>query len=411
MKKRLMILVSCCVLLLVHVGVAQNPEEQRYKRAIRGKETYSQDELVSFKSDVPYKQAIESLSALSKKYMKKPIVDPAPLTTPINVEINTLYWKDAMELILRTNNLWYTEQPDYFQVTPIGQMATAGGAPAPGGMVAVVDSAQIAAKTREVTISAVFLQINSAKLRESGISFNIFRGRDLNLGVEFTGASKVSDQIFGATVAPTSKKLAVNIDAALNIFESEQIGEVLARPQTTIRSGSKGRIQIGTDFSVKERDIAGNLIDRFYSAGTILEVSPKIYTYGTTQIIDLPYKATRSTVTPGSVSTLIDKTETEGRLTLLDGEESYVGGLYVNDHETVRDGIPLLKDLPWWFFGLRYIFGYDKDQLTRTELIMILKAQLVQTIDERLKDLGKERNVMQEKLKEGREDTEKKLKK
>lgn len=42
---------------------------------------------------------------------------------------------------------------------------------------------------------------------------------------------------------------------------------------------------------------------------------------------------------------------------------------------------------------------------------MILKAQLVQTIDERLKDLGKERNVMQEKLKEGREDTEKKLKK
>jgi type IV pilus assembly protein PilQ len=85
--------------------------------------------------------------------------------------------------------------------------------------------------------------------------------------------------------------------------------------------------------------------------------------------------------------------------------------LYVNDNETVREGIPLLKDLPWWFFGLRYVFGYDKVQVTRTELIMILKAELVQTIDERLKDLAKERNVMQERLKEGREDTEKKLKK
>jgi type IV pilus assembly protein PilQ len=278
-------------------------------------------------------------------------------------------------------------------------------------MTAVIDSGMIVAKAREVTISCVFLEINTVKLRESGFNFNIFRGKDLNLGVTFTGADNVSNNIFGVTASPSSKNLTVNIDAALKIFEDEQIGEVIARPQTTVRSGNKGRLQVGVDFSIKEKDFSGNIIDRFYSTGTILEVTPKIYTYGTTTIIDLPYKATRSTVSPGSVSTLINKSEGEGRAILLDGEETFVGGLYTNEEDIERTGIPILKDLPWWFFGLRYIFGYDKLQVTRKDLIILLKAEMVPTIEDRMKDLMKERNILQNKLKADREDSEKRLKK
>jgi hypothetical protein len=410
MKKRSTMLLLCSLLLLANLQVALSQTDAAIKRAVKGKDTYSQDELVSFKSDIPYKQALESLSALAKKFAKKPIVDPQPLAATINVEIQSLYWRDAMELILRTNNLWYTESDDYFQISPVGQIAQGGGT-TPGGMVAAVDSGMIVAKSRVVTISAVFLEINTQKLRESGINFNIFRGKDLNLGVQFAAADKVSNNIFGATVSPSSNKLTVNMDAAIKIFEDESIGEVIARQQTVVRSGNKGRAQVGTDFSIKERDFSGNVIDRFYSTGTILEVTPKIYTYGTTTLIDLPYKATRSTVSPGSISTLINKTEGEGRLVLLDGEESYVGGLYTNEENTERMGIPLLKDLPWWFFGLRYVFGYDKVQTTRKELIILLKAELVPTIEDRLKEIGKERNIIQEKLKEIREDTDKRLKK
>jgi general secretion pathway protein D len=411
MKKRSIVLTTCCLLLLVSALQAQSREEQRIRRAAQGKETYSQEELVSFKSDVPYKQAIESLSSLSKKFLKKPILDPNPLATPIGVEIQSMYWKDAFELILRTNNLWYTEQEDFFHVASVGALP-AGGTLAPGGgAVTMVDSGAIYSKIPEVTISAIFVEINTAKLRESGLSFSIFRGRDLNLGIEFLGSTSVSSDIFGATVSPTSKKLAVNIDAALKIFESEQIGEVIARPQTAVRSGSKGRIQIGTDFSIKERDFSGNVIDRFYSTGTILEVTPKVYKYGNNDFIDLPYHAERSSVTPGQVSTLINKTQSEGRRTLLNGEEIYVAGLYSNDESTTREGIPLLKDLPWWVFGLRYIFGYDKAQVNRKELFIFLRAELVPTIDQRIQDLGKERNLIQEKMKESREDTDKRLKK
>ena len=410
MKKRSTFLFICCLLLLANLQVALSQNEAAILRAAKGKDTYSQDELVSFKSDITYKQAIESLSALSKKFAKKPIVDPSPLMTPINVEIQSMYWKDAFELILRTNNLWYAEQDDYFQVAPIGALV-AGGAPTPAGTAMPVDSGAIISKIPEVTISAIFLEVNTSKLRESGISFNIFRGRDLNLGIQFTGSNRVSSDVFGVTASPTSNKLAVNVDAALKIFESEQLGEVVARPQLIVRSGSAGRIQIGTDFSLKQRDFSGNVTDAFVSSGLILQVAAKVYKYATTQFIDLGFHAEKSSVTPGTVTTIKNLTTADGRTTLLNGEESYVGGLYSNEVNTTREGIPLLKDLPWWVFGLRYIFGYDNSSVVQKELVILFKAEVVPSIDDRLKDLAKDKNVMRDKLKEGRDDLEKRTKK
>jgi type IV pilus assembly protein PilQ len=129
-----------------------------------------------------------------------------------------------------------------------------------------------------------------------------------------------------------------------------------------------------------------------------------VYRYGTTDFIDLPYHAERSSVTPGEVSTLINKSQSDGRRIVLNGEEIYVAGLYSNDESITREGIPLLKDLPWWVFGLRYIFGYDKVQTTRKELLVLLKAELVPTIDQRIMELAKERNVIQDRRKEIQDD-------
>jgi general secretion pathway protein D len=409
MKKRSSILITCCLILLVNGLLAQTPEEKKLRRAAEGKGAYTQEELVSFKSDVPYNKAIESLSTLCKKFLKKPLVDPMPLTTPINVEIQAMYWRDAVELILRTNNLWYEEHEDYFQIASLGALAVSGGG-AGSGASAQIDSSAIVSKTREVTISAIFLEINKAKLRESGFNFNIFRGRDLNLQVEFSAADRVSSSVLGVTASPTNPRLAVNIDAALKVFENEQVGEVLARPQTTVRSGGKGRLQVGTDFSIKERDFSGNIIDKFYSTGTILDVSAKVYRYGSTDFIDLSYHAERSTVTPGSVTTLINKSQSDGRSTVLNGEETFVAGLYSNEDNSTREGIPLLKDLPWWVFGLRYIFGYDKVETTRKELIILLRAELVPTVEDRMRELAKDRNIIQDKLKEIQQDVDKKSK-
>ena len=67
----------------------------------------------------------------------------------------------------------------------------------------------------------------------------------------------------------------------------------------------------------------------------------------------------------------------------MDGEETVIGGLYSNEISSNREGIPILKDLPWWFFGLRYLFGYESSSLGRKELIILLKAELLPSLMER----------------------------
>jgi len=410
MKPRLLLL-SLVLLTLCAAVNAQVREEGLLRRLEKGKEAVRPEEVVSFKSDIQYVQALQSLSEMSKKFSGKLIIDPDPLKDkPIGVNVQSMYWMEAFELILRTNGRWYKEEDQYFQVI-LPPTESVFGAPtiqgvAPTG-VAVIDSAVLAARSREVVISAVFLEINKTKLAESGVDFSIFRGKDLNLGVEFSATDRVSSNIFGLTVNPTSKKLAVNVGAALQLFESSGLGEIIARPQVTVRSGMIGRVQVGEDFSIKQRDFAGNVTDVFYSTGTILAVAPKVYTIEGIEFVDLTLDIERSSLTPDPLSFRINKTRATSRLLLLNGEESHMGGLFLNEERETREGIPVLKDLPWWVFGLRYIFGYNKIETTRKELIVLIRAELMPDLKNRAAEEGTPKDLLQKKLEEGREELRK----
>jgi type IV pilus assembly protein PilQ len=167
------------------------------------------------------------------------------------------------------------------------------------------------------------------------------------------------------------------------MFASDQLGEIIARPQITVRSGASSSFQIGADFSVLEKDFSGNTVQRFYPTGTILVVKPKVYKVGDMEFVDIQYKVEKSTFESSVSTTIINKTTASGSLLLLNGEEGYVGGMYSTDETTVREGVPLLKDLPWWVFGLRYLFGYNSSRQTKRELIVLLKAEIMPTVEER----------------------------
>lgn len=413
-----------CLLLPGIPAGAQVKDLMQLKRADQGKVGIDPNEIVSFKNDVDVAQALLSLSEMAQKFAKKPIAfDPKYFEgRKIGVDIIEMPWRTALETILRTNGLWYQEQATYFQlVAPQGTIpsTTTTNATDPtgtqplgqqpftqlsfgGGM-----AGDSLAREREVTISAIFLEINTSALRESGVNFSIFRSSatDGNLGVTFTGADRVSSGIFGITASTAPGQLDVDIAGALRIFESNSLGEIIARPQVTVRSGQKGRVQVGEDFSVKQRTISGDVTETFVSTGTILEVTPTIFEYNGMKFVDIALTVERSSLVDIATSR-INKTKAESKLLLLDGEENYVGGLFLNEESVVREGIPLLKDLPWWVFGLRYIFGYDRNQVTKKELIVLLRAELVPPLGERVTQ--KARDLMDERLKEGRKDLKKK---
>jgi type IV pilus assembly protein PilQ len=204
---------------------------------------------------------------------------------------------------------------------------------------------------------------------------------------------------------PRDKRLAVDIDAALRVFESEQLGEVIARPQISVRNGGSTKLMSGQNFSVQLKDFSGNVVNQFYETGTILTVTPKIFKVGDQSFILLNYKIERSALLPSATTILINKTEASGTLMMLDGEESYVAGLYTTDETVNREGVPILKDLPWWVFGLRYLFGFDATSQHKKELVVLMKAQMLPELEDRAK--AKPKDVLQERIKELNDDLQK----
>ncbi|MGB2959882.1 MAG: hypothetical protein WBD30_13425, partial [Bacteroidota bacterium] len=324
----------------------------------------SPEELVSIAPTTPMDGAMDAISEVSQKFVGKVIIDTERRNMPINVDIQGLHWRDALETILRKNDLWYTEYENYIQITGMGGDQAAG--TGLGGEVSFeIPREVVSFRSREVKISAVFFAVNLTRLEEVGVNWNFSKtvntgGGSVAIGSGFAGADQVSQDMFNLQVTPNVSF--ANMDFLLRLFSDYKLGEILSGPQLVVRSGEKGRIQIGEDFSIRERDFAGNLIDRFYSTGVIIDVTPQVITEQGVDFVHMDVEVERSTVQPGQVSTIVSKATAQTNLLLLDEEETVIGGLYEKTINTTRQGVPFLKDLPWYVFGLRYIFGYDKDE-------------------------------------------------
>ena len=115
----------------------------------------------------------------------------------------------------------------------------------------------------------------------------------------------------------------------------------------------------------------------------------------------------RSSATPGQITTEIFKQTANTEVLMLDGEETVIGGLFINEDISTRRGIPFLKDLPWWVFGIRYLTGYDSESTTKKEVVILIKTEIIPTLKERvtmdkgnpIKDEIKNSNAFMEKYK------------
>jgi len=375
MKKKIVLMF---LVLLCSAAFAQT----RYTREFR-KAYSAPEEIVSLSKTMSFSQALVIFNDLSKKFLHKIIVDPQQRKFSIDVEVNRIHWMDALERILRKHDLWYKEHPDYFEIVDAVEEGTTPSVSQ--------KKARIAFHTREVVFSAIFFETNNSRLREAGMSWDFFRGKDVNMSTRMTAAD-AKQGLYEIQVSPS-----LDFGSLLAIFkalERKQVGEVIASPQITVKSGEEGRIQVGSDIAVTIRDFAGNSITQFFSTGSIISVKPTVVRYDSIDFINLDLNIERSNSAGGTAGLEIKKSSAKTSVFLLDGEETIIGGLYINEENNKREGVPLLKDLPWWFFGLRYVFGYETKNQIKNELLILIKAELLPTLRERfVKKLNSVRNL------------------
>ena len=335
------------------------------------------DQLVTLSPGTDFQEAIQILNSFAKEYEDKVIINRTGRSGPIGINVPTMYWRQALEYITSAKDLLVSETAEYYEILPRdvtgeGEKARKSQAPA------------VNLETREIKISATFFEGNRRLLRELGVDWSVIDNGKVN--VTSLGAQNVSqNEVFSVEVNWTEIiETGWDIKNLFSTFEASNEGEILSSPTIKVMEGEEGRIQVGQDFSIKQRDIAGNVTDEFFSVGTILEVVPFIIRKGDTTFIHLEINAEKSSAQPDPVSTIINKQESKTQVLLLDGEETVMAGLYSTEESVVRRGIPFLKDLPPWFFGIRYLFGYDQRDIQKRELVIFIKAELIPTLEERM---------------------------
>jgi len=358
--------------------IAQKKVEDQFK-------TYrNPDELITLSESIPFNKAVELLSRISESVTGRKIISMIDIEEPIGIQLDLIPYEKALAIITQFKGLVFEERPDVIVIKK------------PSEFDVKTSPDYVSFNTREVKISALFFEMDVGESKRKGIDWKfLLSGRGFSVGPLLrtqpetqqqtggTGQSKPAQLEIEGLGTFTSGSVKGDATAIFRMFEEENLGEIIANPSISVRDRNLGKIQVGSDFSVRTRDFAGNTIERFFPTGTIIEVIPYVFNENSVDYILLKIKVERSSFNTNELTTEIRKTSAETQAILLDGEETVIGGLFITEESKVRNGIPILKDLPWWVLGIRYLAGSDEIIQRKKELVILLKAELLESLDSR----------------------------
>jgi len=391
---------------------AQERPERRTTRT-----NISPELLVSFGQETSLDQFIEIVNPIFERELGKRIVDPEDRTMSIGLSVSGMYYFDAFQRALEANGLTYRETEEVFLVQEAEQEGMVEETEASAesgegeGPPATVD-------TREIRINAILFNLNLTKVRNRGLRWDEILGSTQGGGQGGgagggTGGGGTGGAGGGGTggqgqnFAIQTENLFESVDNVLqapdqislsqfrrflNLVEQDNVGRTVANPQVTVQSGEEGNIQIGQDVPVQTTDFAGNTVTEFFSTGIIIDVTPTLLSQPVADtsgapvldFIHLNVDVEDSNSQPSGSGPIINRNQASTQILLLDDEATAIGGLISTQKTTRRSGVPILKDLPGWFFGLRYVFGSETTNVTKQELLIVLRAEVVDPLRARV---------------------------
>ena len=369
------------------------------------------DQLVSFRPETPFTQFVDFLNPILERVNGKQAIDPESRQFPIGIAISGAQYFDAFELVLNYNGLVYRETDRFFiieEAPPEPGLTVE----QPGTGLADTPAVPATLDTREVQISAVLFSINKTRARDLGTDWNVFFGGETTAGGGqqqgagqqgggldtgsgstntiprfFLKTDDLADAVDNYLLMPDQFDVAT-LTQLFRFLETNGAGETIANPSITVQSGEQGRIQIGTDFPFIVRDFSGNSITQFVSTGIIIDVTPTLLTEAiadtagapTLDFIHMNVQVENSNGAISPAGPIVDRSTANTQVLLLDGEQTVIGGLYTTEETVSRRGLPILKDLPGWFFGIKYLVSVTQRQNIQRELVILLRAKLVDPV-------------------------------
>ena len=251
--------------------------------------------------------------------------------------------------------------------------------------------------TPQIEITAKLVDVEAEALRDLGIEWNVGPQPGGNAGeffdptgpipADFVHPGNDPENALGAeNNTPISSPATVitygiskswgYVEAQIQMLEQNRKANIISNPRITTVDNREAKILVGQKIPLIVQDVAGNAVSQLQTIGIQLKVTPHL-TQDKKIIMDLHPEvsalATRSTVQGGVI---INTSEADTRVMVDDGQTAVIGGLIRTDESSVRQGVPLIKDIP--LVGL--LFRSQNNTRTNRELIIFVTPRLIENM-------------------------------
>jgi type IV pilus assembly protein PilQ len=167
-----------------------------------------------------------------------------------------------------------------------------------------------------------------------------------------------------------------SVEAQLQALEQNRKANTISNPRVTTVDNREAKILVGQKIPLIVQDVAGNAVSQLQTIGIQLKVTPHL-TSDKKIIMDLHPEvsdlATHSTVQGGVI---INTSEADTRVMVDDGQTAVIGGLIRTDESSIREGVPIVKDIP--LVGM--FFRSSNIDRSNRELIIFVTPRLVDNL-------------------------------
>ena len=260
----------------------------------------------------------------------------------------------------------------------------------------------------QVMIEAVILEVSLGDTLSYGVSA-AQRGKQFTPDIAGTGAMKNSAPLFSSLTnfpgaAPSGfsyfGQIGNSFDVAITAIASDRKANIVSRPRIQTSHAIPGFINVG-----ETRPFVTGIQDNYYGSvastrsqvqerniGLTLSVTPFITPDGLVVMeLEQQYDSFKGvTKIDNNDYPLVDSRAASSMLTVRNGDLIMMGGFISDSKSKTKEGVPLLKDIP----GLGALFRSTSQETARTELIILMKATVLETPEQAAFLAAQERSTM-----------------
>jgi type IV pilus assembly protein PilQ len=227
-------------------------------------------------------------------------------------------------------------------------------------------------KLRQVEIVAKMVDVDHEATRELGVNWAAL---NLNIADQAVGDVVTGQRLvdpFGTVRVGTVQSWG-DLNVVIEALERDNKANIVSNPRISTADNQQARIMVGKEIPLIVSDEAGNPITELKKIGVILRVTPHVNSDGTITMDlhpELSDLSSQATVQGGVIITL---QEADTRVVVRDGETAVIGGLISESETQLRNGVPVLKDMPL----LGPLFRYESKTKKKRELIIFVTPKVV----------------------------------